>query len=123
MPPRFILEEPVPERVGWGYAGTLRDEAGDPIQATDFTDLTVHIYVLDAAQTAISGPDSILNADRGTLDANGRLAITFRPTDSAIIQQEVASEQHVALVQGHYSSGREFARELEWRVVNFGKRT
>ena len=122
MSTRYVNPETVPERVGWRYQGTLKDEAGAVIPAATFTALTVTIYALDAAQTIIQAPTSILNVGRGVLDAFGVLTITFVPTDSAMVDAALAQERHVALIEGDYSGSRKFAREIEFQVVNLAKR-
>ena len=122
MGTRYVNAEPVPERVGWRYQGTLKDETGAVIPAATFTALTVTIYALDAAQTIIQASTSILNVGRGVLDAFGVLTITFVPTDSAMVDATLAQERHVALIEGDYSGTRKFAREVEWLVLNLSKR-
>lgn len=122
MSVRYINAEPVPERVGWRYQGTLKDEAGTVIPAATFAALTITIYALDAAQTIIQASTSILNTGRGTLDAFGVLTITFLPADSAIVDTTLLAERHVALVEGDYAGTRKFAREVEWGISNMAKR-
>jgi hypothetical protein len=133
MSTRYVNPELVPERVGWRYQGTLKDEAGAVIPAATFTALTVTIYALDAAQTIIQASTSILNVGRGVLDAFGVLTVTFVPTDSAIVdptsmvsltpRETVPGERHIALVEGDYAGTRKFAREIEWPVRNLSKRS
>jgi len=135
MAVRFILQNPVPERVGWGYFGEIFDEENAPVPASAFSVLQVSkIYVEDAALTEIVAvPASILNAGRGTLDAAGNLTIIWLPGDSVIVnatseisitgtRRRVKGERHVALLEGLYATGREFAREIAWDVVNLAKR-
>jgi hypothetical protein len=123
MSTRYVNPEPVPERVGWRYQGTLKDEAGVVIPAATFSALTVTIYALDPVQTIIQASTSILNVGRGTLDTNGLLTITFVPNDSAMVDATLADERHVALIEGDYSGTRKFAREVEWQTVNMARRT
>lgn len=123
MSTRYVNPETVPERVGWRYQGTLKDEAGAIIPAATFATLTVTIYALDTAQTVIQASTSILNVGRGTLDAGGVLTITFLPADSAVLDDGLLEERHLALVEGDYAGTRKFAREIEWAVVNLAKRS
>jgi hypothetical protein len=123
MSTRFIAVDMVPERVGWRYQGTLKDELGAVIPAATFTSLRVTIYALDAALTIIQASTSILNAGRGTLDAFGVLTITFDPGDSAMVDTTLMTERHVALIEGDYAGTRTFAREIEWQIVNLALRT
>jgi hypothetical protein len=123
MSVRYVNAEPVPERVGWRYQGTLKDETGAVIPAATFSGLTVTIYALDAAQTVIQASTSILNVGRGVLDAFGVLTITFLPADSAMVDATLLEERHVALVEGDYAGTRKFAREIEWGARNMAYRT
>jgi hypothetical protein len=115
---RYVHPDEVPEKVGWAYTGTLKDEAGAVIPAATFASLTVTIYALDTARTVIQASTSILNVGRGVLTAGGVLTITFTPADSAMVDVTKPREKHVALVQGVYSTTRQFAREIEFTIRN-----
>jgi hypothetical protein len=124
MSTRFVNTEPVPERVGWRYQGTLKDEAGVPIPSTSFAALTIKIYALNPTLSDIQTSVSVLNVGRGTLDPNGLLTVTFLPDDSAMVDAALPEERHLALIEGDYSTPtRKFAHEIEWLVINLAKRT
>lgn len=122
---RVEVNTPFPEQTAWTYGGDLVDQANAPLTAANLATLTLRIYNdEDAAKTDILGSTNILNADRGTLDAAGKLAVDFRPADSALVDATKRLERHIALLEWSWiKSGVTFRgrREIVHRIRNLNK--
>lgn len=118
MSVRTVMTDAIPEKTTWRYSGVLNDELAAPIPAASLSTLKLTLYNL-ADLAILNGVSavSILNTDRGTVDALGNLAITFLPADSPIVDATLGEETHIALIEWTYGAkaGR---HEVEFKVRN-----
>lgn len=124
MPVRTFLHEEVPEKSTFRYTCTLIDETGAVVPAASLTTLTLTLYNQDTALTIINSVNgtSILNVDRGTVDASGNVAILLTPADGAMVDATKAIEHHVMLIQWTYAAGAKAGRhEVVIPVCNLNK--
>jgi hypothetical protein len=95
-----LIFGPVNERTSTQYTATLRDETGAVVPDTSLSSLLLTLYVPDANLTIVNGRDSqnVLNANGVTVDASGVLTWTLTPDDTAILDDALEVEQHIALL-------------------------
>jgi hypothetical protein len=116
----------VSEKTSWRYSAKLTKEDGAALGSGEAgLTLTLTLYALDAAETIINGVNAlnILNdGTRGTLDANGNLAVVFLVADNPILDATLDKERHVALIQATWAAGTRAARhEVEFTVQNLSR--
>lgn len=125
MAVRTVIPDLIPEKSTWRYTGVLKDEKAVAIPAASLTTLTLTLYNLEtlAIINSLDGIN-ILNTNRGTVDANGNLAITLHPADNLIVDTTKIEETHMMLLQWTYAAGVEAGRhEVEFKVRNLDKVT
>jgi hypothetical protein len=121
---RTVMSAPVMEKKTARYTGIMKDETGAVIPAAALSALTLTIYCDNAAQTVILAPTNILNADRGTLDGSGNLAITLREDpspDNALVDSALDAERHVLFIEWTKTNGRKGGHEVVYTVRNMAK--
>lgn len=123
MAVRTVFDAPIAERVSAQYSVTLTSETGAPLGAGDLTALTLTIYALDAEETIVNSVDavSVLNAGRGTLDANGLLTLTLLPDDNQLVDPTRRSEKHIWLLQGTWGGIKKTRHEVQVEVLNLAQ--
>lgn len=85
---------------------TFRDETGAALPAASLASVTLTLYDRDTQAIINSRSNqSILNANGGTVDANGLLTLTLATADNPILDDTKKVEQHVALVRWTYGIG------------------
>lgn len=102
--------------------GTFKKDDGSVLTAAELTALTLKLFN-EATGAFIIGPtgQSILNTDRGTVDANGVLVCTFLPADNPIIDDTLTNETHVAFFEWEYGGTKKGGIEVAYKVRNFVK--
>lgn len=118
---RFVVPDAIPETSTWRYTAVLKDHTGAAIAAAQLATLTLTLYNVDTLAIINSIDDmNILNANRGTVDANGNLAIVLIPADNPIVNTVLIEEVHRMLIEYTYGSnaGR---HEVEFKVRNLDK--
>lgn len=111
----------------------VEDESETPIPAASLDTLTLLLYdqttELDSpgsTSAVINGRNrqSILNANGGTVDASGNLALILTPADNVIINTGRPLERHVALFEYTYGAGLKAGKqEVLIDVVNLSRTT
>jgi hypothetical protein len=116
---RTFLPDVVPEGTSARLTAVFRDDAGDPIGLSRFETLTLTLYDR-ASEAVINGHDKqdVLNANGGVLDEAGLVVMDLGVSDNVILNAEVKAEQHVALFEYQYDSGRRGKSELAFLVGN-----
>jgi hypothetical protein len=123
MATRSVSPVEVPERTSFRYTANLTKEDGTPLTAAQLTTLTLTLYAMDATLTIINSvsDQNILNADRGTVDANGLLTIILTPADNQVLNTTLTVEYHIMLIEATYASGTKASRhEVRLAVRNMG---
>lgn len=112
---------------------TLKDEAEVAIPAVNLSTLTLMLYdqTTETENPGTTGAiinnrnrQDILNANGGTVDANGLLTMVFEPADNVIINTGVIEERHVALLEYTYAAGLKAGKEeVLIDVFNYSRTT
>lgn len=124
--PKVIIRDEVPEETTWRFTGVIKDETHTAIPAASLTALTLTIYNKDASATIINSisAQNILNANQGTVDSSGNLAIVFDPDDMQMVDTGQDVETHVAFVVWTYDAGsKRGSLAIEHNVRNMEKTT
>ena len=129
--PRTILTDIVAEKSTCRITGVLVDEAGVALGSSQLTALTLTLYALiDTLPIINTNTDkNILNANQGTIDADGTFTLTLAPADNAIMSgvdsAEVTgaiNEWHRALIKWTWASGAKAGMyEIDFKVRNVSK--
>lgn len=118
----YTVSGDVPEQTSWQLRTVLRDHEGNLIPRAAMTTLELTLYVQTSGNPLINSVDhvNILNADRGVVGAtDGTVTITLHKADGVILNDTVASEKHVALVECTYNGGLDSVkREVVFTVKN-----
>jgi hypothetical protein len=109
----------VKEKTTQAFTAVLQDETGAVIPAASITALTLTLYDL-LTNAIINSRDhvSIKNANGGTIDASGNLTWTSDVLDSPILNDTLAQENHIALIEWTYNSGKQGRFEVALIVRN-----
>jgi len=110
----------IPEKTSYRYTSLLLKEDGTPLVATDLTTLTLTLYSLTTL-AIINGVNDldILNANRGTVDANGLLTILLQPADTVILVDTNLTEERIMLIEATYAAGARASRhEVQLTIRN-----
>ena len=123
MPSTLPKEVEVKERQTTRITGTLYDDEGDPIPGSTLTTLTLTVYDNDFAQTVIVNARNILNANDGTVDEDGQVAVLLSPADMLIRTASLPYERHTCLFEWTWGSDpvKTGAEELVLVVRNLAK--
>lgn len=105
----------------------LLDENDSGIPAAELQSLTLTLYDPRTGAIINSRDDmSVLNANGGTVDAQGNAVLELGPADNVIVGQNagLVQEDHVALLEWVYEAGTRQGRHLIFlRVENLAKVT
>lgn len=113
-----VLEQTTPR-----YEATIVDDEGNPIPSASLTTLTLSLYVIetDGSITYINGRNAqtVLNANNGTIDANGLFTWLLQAADTSLANPLLAVERHIALFTWTWASGTRIGRhEVVFNVKN-----
>lgn len=121
---RVNIKEPKVEGATALIEGDLVDEQGQAIDGTALTTLTLTLYDEDT-DDIINNRDgvNILNTGGGSVDANGNFSLELAIADMVIVTSSKRREQHIALVEWTYPTGKGGAQEFAFQVINLHRRT
>jgi len=120
-----VVTDLTPEGVTATITGTIKDTSTPPvaIPAASLATVTLTLYNKSSG-TVLNGRSetNIKNANDGTVDSNGLLALTLTPADNALEAQSGSKETHVAQITWTYNGGASTGRALvEFPVANLRK--
>jgi|SRR6185437_2023727 len=93
------------------YTGQLQDEDGNPISAGQLGSLTLSIVdTFSGAVVNNASQVNILNADRGTVDAQGNLTVTLETGDTALLVAADKREYRSLVFDWTYDGGAKSGR-------------
>lgn len=120
-----LIRTEVGEQVTALITGVIADAAGAALGASAITTLTLTLYEKRTGSILNSrNAVNIKNANGGTVDSSGNLALTLDPADNALLTQAVAHETHVALIRWTYNVGAAAGwAQIEFAVHNQPKIT
>lgn len=129
--PRIVLPDIVAEKSTCRITGALVDEAGSPLAAGQLSALTLTLYALIETLPIINTntDKNILNANQGTIDADGVFTLTLAPADNAIMSgvdsaetTGAINEWHRALIKWTWAGGAKAGMyEIDFKVRNVSK--
>lgn len=120
---RTVQEDWLGERMTSFITGTLSDPAGVSLPASQLTTLTLTLYNLaDGAIINSRNGENVLNANGGTVDAEGNLLMELTPNDTVILTAGNRYETHIALFLFTWAAGaRTGGHEFEHTVGDLAK--
>jgi hypothetical protein len=124
MTVRSVAKQEIPEKGTWLYEADLKKEDGTALTSPEINSLTLTVHALDAAKTIINGLNAvnILNVGRGTVNDLGHLTVVLTGDDLALVDPAAPFENHIALIQGVYSSSQRFTKhEVLHKIINLDK--
>lgn len=116
-----VLEKTTPR-----YTAILQDDTGAPLPAVSLTTLTLTLYVIksDGTTQIVNSrtAQNVLNANNVTVDGSGNLVWAIQTADTAILDDTLPVEQHIALWTWTWATGAKTGRhELILVVKNLGQ--
>jgi hypothetical protein len=110
--------DPLPAGSSAIYLGQIVDEAGNPLGAASLASLTMSI--VDTGSGAIvNGVDQldILNAGRGSIDAQGNMVVTLEPGDTGLLNASDQTEERSLIIDWNYGAGRAGRHQVDFSVT------
>lgn len=85
---------------------TIQDLDGEPLGSADLDTLTLSLYD-EPTRTIINERDDVdvLNANGGTLDADGNFELSLSADDTAVVDDAALLEWHIALLTWTWTEG------------------
>jgi hypothetical protein len=111
--------QPVPAGATPKYTAQIQDETGAAIPAASLTTLTLSI-VDTRTGAVVNGVSArnILNADRGTVDSAGNLAVQLQAADTALLNVGDASEGRSLIFDWTFAGGAKTGRhQVDFTIV------
>jgi len=119
---RETLEERAGELKSYRITGDLIDETGNPLPPGNLSALTLKLFD-ENTEAIINGVNglSILNVDRGNVNAAGKFTLDLLPADNPILNPDVLEEAHIAFVEWTFAGTKKGGIEIEFFVFNYVK--
>lgn len=117
---------PLNEKTTSQYTATIVDEAGVAVPLAQITAATLTLYATDANQTIVNSRDNqnVLNTNGVTIHAtSGLLTWTIATLDTAILDNTLSIEKHVALFTISWGTGKTLRHEIALLIRNLSKVT
>ena len=119
--------EGIKEKTTRTYEATLKDELGAVIPAASITTLLLTLYSLNSPTLAIvnaRNQQSLLNANNGTVDANGLFKWEMQILDNQVLDSTLTTEIHRGLFEVTWAAGtKAHKHEVDFHVQNLNKVT
>ena len=117
---RTVLTDIIPERSSAKVTFTLKDENGSVVPGSSLTTFTLTLYPTTDSTTTINSRNdqNVLNVNGVTVDSQGVVIWLVDPADNAIIDTDLTVENHIALFEWTWGSGKAGRHEILMTIQN-----